>query len=117
MSKHRIQIDVTGVNATKLNNFKTQLDAQLAGLDFYDRINDWVQSDSLNAPLRRELRFRLNNAAQAQAIEDWFRNNIQALRSLVNGTVSHHVCCHDDSPSNWYDCQNDVRANLRTVQL
>jgi hypothetical protein len=117
MPVYRVHLDIVGVNAAKLQQFHDQVEARLAQFpELAARVTDWMRDGNMPA-LARSFRFTFRDPAHAAAFEDWVRANIQQLRTLVDGTLSRHICPHADPLDQQYDCRLDPRAFYREVAL
>lgn len=108
----RVKFVVRPVSAAARVQFRTLVDQQLVGKVIARRNIDWSFE-----PTTGELVLDLNftKLAEADAFRTWFVNNIAAVRALVSGVVSGHLCSHDDHEV--YSCRDDPRSNYRDVRF
>lgn len=82
-----------------LTTIKSNVEIQLAGKAINDRVCDWIESVDFDTS-KRTISFacRFLNKLDHDAVEDWVRSQIAALRSAgVTGKISAHLCTHDQS--------------------
>jgi hypothetical protein len=101
-------LHVKPTSAANGTTFRNTIEAAIVGKPVRLRYHDWDRDPDTNV-----FTLRLDFVAKSDllAFRDQIVPQIPTLRTLVNGTVSKHMCSHEDVDV--FSCSEDPRAEFQ----
>ena len=118
MAKWRIQTDVEFDSDGSRGRIKTLLNGKRNGKSIFKIDRDLKDLDGASngksaLKIKDDIRFNSKQDADSYAAElrdEMTKSNND--RNIPQVTITEHLCPHDDDGVEFYDCQNDARAQF-----
>jgi len=112
MAKPRIQIYLRDKQLDGKIITKLFFDDLFRRRSVFDKPFDWTEDESDSI-----FHIRLNSLTGSKDVWRLIKDEIATLSLSVSGKVSYHICPHDDSPEEQYNCKDDPRAKYEEIEF